>query len=174
MNQGTLTARSLFDKKTITLNILALLTVYLVPVFSHLTSLPVYYIEPMRLAILFSIIFANYYNSLVIAITLPIFSFFVSAHPVLAKSFLISGELLINVVLFYALVKIIKNSTVAFLLSLISAKLFYYLLKYMLLNFAILDGTLISTPMTVQLIMIAVFTTIFFIVAEKYLGKEFK
>jgi hypothetical protein len=127
----------------------------------------------MRMAIVFSIIFASFQNSILIAITLPLFSFLVSAHPVLAKSWLIASELAINVFLFYWLVGYIKNSTITFVISLVISKVFYYAVKYLLLSTAILSGSFISTPLTVQIIMMVIFSLLFYFIADRYLNRKF-
>ncbi len=135
---------------------LALTAIYFVPVLSHQFSLPIYYIEPMRMAIVFSLLFANLNNSLILAVTLPFFSFFISAHPILAKSLLISSELVVNVVLFYWLKSFFKNLTLCLAYSIILSKVYYYFVKYLLLKFAILTGALVSTPISIQLIVFIV------------------
>jgi len=38
--------------KTILFDILAILFIYFVPVLSHLTALPIYYFEPMRILLI--------------------------------------------------------------------------------------------------------------------------
>lgn len=167
MNQNAILGKSILTKKVIIFDLLALLAIYLVPVFSHKLSLPVYYIEPMRMAIVFSIIYANFNNSLLIAITLPFFSFLVSAHPVLAKTVLIATELAMNVVLFYWFSKLIKNDTLSLAISILLSKFYYYGIKYILISSAVLGGTLISTPIQVQVIMTGIFIGLFFIV-KKY------
>lgn len=170
MNQTSALSKSIFSTKVIIFDLFALLAIYLVPVFSHQFALPVYYIEPMRMAIVFSIIFANFNNSLLIAITLPFFSFFVSAHPVLAKTILIASELALNVVLFYWFARMIKNNTLAFAVSIVLSKIYYYGIKYVLISSAVLGGALISTPILMQVIMTGTFIGLFFL-GKKYFQK---
>lgn len=172
MNQNAILGKSIFTKKVLIFDLLALLAIYLVPVFSHTLALPVYYIEPMRMAIVFSIIFANFHNSLLIAITLPFFSFLVSAHPVLAKTVLIATELAMNVVLFYWFAKLIKNDTLSLAISILLSKIYYYGIKYILISSAVLGGTLISTPILVQVIMTGIFIGLFFVVKKYFLNEN--
>jgi len=155
------------NTKIYLLDILALAAIYFLPAFSHMLSLPLYLIEPMRFALVASIIFTNRTNAYVIALTLPAFSYLISSHPVFIKAGLISTELLLNVFLFYYLKEKIGNTTLAFALSIISAKLYYYLIKYFLLQSALMSGELVSTPITVQLIMIFVFTISYYFLAKK-------
>ena len=139
---------------------LAIITfIYFLPARSHLTALPLYYLEPMRLAMLFAIIHTGKKNALIIAVTLPIFSLLVSSHPGFLKAILITGELLVNLVLFYSLRRKINVFSAA-LLSIIISKLLYYCAKYIFIQTQLIDGGLISTPLLVQLI-IAVLVSIY-------------
>ena len=47
------------NTKIYLLDILALAAIYFLPAFSHMLSLPLYLIEPMRFALVASIIFTN-------------------------------------------------------------------------------------------------------------------
>jgi len=89
--------------KTILFDIIALSVVYFTPILSHYFALPIYYLEPMRLVLFVSIIFTSRKNTLLIAVTLPIFSFLVSAHPPLIKALIISFELALNAIVFFLL-----------------------------------------------------------------------
>lgn len=132
-------------------DLLALTFIYFMPALSHMVSFPLYLIEPMRIAIIFSMLFTNNKNAYIIALTIPLFSFFISAHPGMVKSLLIASELLLNVFLFYFLFAKMGNSFAAMILSIIAAKLFYYLGKYLLLSTGFMEGSLISTPLLIQL-----------------------
>jgi hypothetical protein len=144
--------------RTIIFDILALLAIYLVPAISHLFSFPVYYLEPMRIMLILAIAHTSRKNAYLIALTLPIFSFFISAHPSLTKTSLITGELLLNVWLFFYLSEKLSNKTVSIFLSLIASKIFYYLIKFLLITSLLINGELISTPMYIQIIMLVVFS----------------
>ena len=96
-------------------------------------------------------------NAYFLAATLPMFSFLVSAHPVFLKTLLISGELFINVWLFFFLSEKINNKFGAMVLSIAISKIAYYLIKFTLLSFVLLEGNLISTPILIQVITTAVF-----------------
>lgn len=164
-----LTIERLLSKEKIKiyfLNVLLLAAIYFLPAFSHMLSLPLYLIEPMRVALVISIIFTNRINAYVIALTLPAFSYSISSHPVFIKAGLISTELLLNVFLFYYLKEKIKNTTFIFALSIILSKIYYYAAKYILLQFLLMDGELISTPLLIQIIMVLVFTLSFQILSK--------
>jgi hypothetical protein len=165
----TLSAR-LTKKNTLTsllLDLGALTFIYLVPTISHLTNLPVYLIEPMRLMLIFALVHTNKTNAFIIALTMPLFSFLVSGHPVFPKMLLIAFELTLNVYLFYFLARKIKSVFPAIFLSIIVSKIIYYLLKFGLVSMAFIDGSVISTPLTIQLITTIVFSLYLFLFYRK-------
>jgi len=138
--------------KVYLIDLMAITFIYFLPALSHLTALPLYYIEPMRLAVLFCLIHTSKKNAFLIAITIPMFSLIVSSHPGFLKAFLITGELLINLWLFYFLVKKINVFTAAFL-SIILSKLMYYSVKYLFIQSQLIDSGLVSTPLEIQWIV---------------------
>ena len=144
--------------RTIVFDLMALLAIYLVPAVSHLLSLPVYFIEPMRLMLILALVHTSQKNAYLIALTLPLFSMLISAHPSLIKTSLITGELLLNVWLFFVLSEKLSNKTLSIFLSIIVSKIFYYLVKFMLINSTLMSGELISTPIYIQLVMLVVFS----------------
>ena len=150
--------------KNITFDLIALAAIYLVPAVSHLLSFPVYYIEPMRIMLVLAIVHTSRSNAYLIAITLPLFSLLISAHPSLIKTSLITGELLVNLWLFFFLSKKFSNKSMSIFLSIIASKLLYYLIKFLLINSALMSGELISTPIDIQLIMMAAFSGYVFLI----------
>jgi len=136
----------------------ALTFIYLVPTISHLFNVPVYLIEPMRLMLIFALVHTNKTNAYIIALSMPIFSFLISGHPVFPKMVLIALELSLNVYLFYFLVKKIKSVFPSIFLSIVLSKIIYYLLKFGLVSMVIIDGAVISTPITIQVITALVFS----------------
>lgn len=147
------------NKRSVMLNVIALIFIYFVPTISHLLSLPVYYIEPMRIMLILALVHTTKQNAFILALTLPLFSFLVSAHPVLPKMILIAFELSLNVYLFYLFAKKFKNNFTAILLSILVSKLVYYIIKFGLIQFAILKSGLVSTPILIQVIMILLFSS---------------
>ena len=140
--------------RVIVFDLMALLAIYLVPSVSHLFSFPVYYIEPMRIMLILAIAHTTRKNAYLIALTLPVFSMLISAHPSLIKTSLITGELLLNVWFFFFLSEKLSNKVLGMFSSIVLSKLIYYLIKYLLINTALMTGNLISTPIYIQLIML--------------------
>ena len=140
--------------RVIVFDLMALLAIYLVPSVSHLFSFPVYYIEPMRIMLILAIAHTTRKNAYLIALTLPVFSMLISAHPSLIKTSLITGELLLNVWLFFFLSEKLSNKVLGMFSSIVLSKLIYYLIKFLLINTALMTGNLISTPIYIQLIML--------------------
>jgi hypothetical protein len=132
--------------------------IYMVPTISHLFSLPIYLIEPMRLMLILALVHTSKANAFIIALSMPAFSYFMSGHPLFPKMILISFELILNVLLFYGLMKKIKFVFPSIILSILLSKVMYYLIKFALIDFAILDTDLFSTPIYLQLIMTLIFS----------------
>jgi hypothetical protein len=153
--------------RTVVFDLMALLAIYLVPAISHLLSLPVYFIEPMRIMLILALVHTSRKNAYLIALTLPVFSFLISAHPTLIKTSLITAELLINVWLYFFLVKKISNNALSILLSIIVSKIFYYLVKLLLINSVLMTGNLISTPIYIQVIMLFVLSGYVYLISSR-------
>lgn len=154
-------------RRSILLDFAGLALIYLIPTLTHLTQLPVYFIEPMRLMLILAIVHTNRNNAYILALTLPLFSFVISSHPVFIKMILISMELAVNVYLFFLLRKIIRKVFPAILLSIIASKLIYYLLKYFIIGFGLLNSGLISTPLSIQLITTVIFSSYVYFMIKK-------
>lgn len=153
---------------SVLLDINALALIYFVPALSHLLSVPLYLIEPMRLMLVLAIVHTNRNNAYLIALTLPVFSFLVSGHPVLLKMMLMSAELMLNVFLFYFLLNRTKRIFPSILLSIIISKMAYYGLKYLLISLSLLQMELVSTSLLIQ----AGTTLVFTIYAWKFFPSE--
>lgn len=151
--------------KSIFFDLSALAFIYFVPALSHLISLPVYLIEPMRLMLILAIAHTSRKNAYLIALTLPLFSFLISAHPFFLKTMLITLELVFNIWLFYFLADRIKNQFTAMLASIFASKLLYYFLKFGLISFALIDSSLISTPIWIQVVTMVIFSGYLFFIS---------
>jgi hypothetical protein len=142
----------------------AIALIFFVPAISHCLALPVYIIEPMRIILILSILYTAKTNAYILAFTLPMFSFIVSAHPVFLKMLLITIELTFNVWLFFVIQKYLKYAFISVFISIIASKSIYYILKFILISTALLDTGLVSTPLSIQVILtiaLSLFTLIF-------------
>jgi hypothetical protein len=144
--------------KSIFIDLLALLVIYFTPALIHLLSIPVYFIEPVRLMLILSIAHSSKINTFFLALSLPFFSHLVSMHPVLLKTILISFELLLFTFLFYELSKKFKSIFFVMLVSIVTGKLFYYVFKYLFISNGLIQSELISTPVYMQIIVSIVFS----------------
>jgi len=140
---------SSYFPRTILIDFLAITFIYFLPALSHLISLPLYLMEPMRLAVIFCLVHTNRKNAVIIAVTVPLFSLVVSSHPAIIKSVLITIELLINLFLFYFLIEK-TNKFISMFLSIILSKIVYYSAKFFLIQVNLIDGGLISTSLFIQ------------------------
>ena len=148
------------------LNAIGVSLIYFTPALSHLFSFPVYYLEPMRIMMFIGLAFMNRKSVYFIALSLPFFSYLISAHPSIIKSGLIAFELVINAWLFYFLFERNGNKLQSAFFSLILSKLLYYSLKYLFIFATLLSAELISTPVYIQ-IFIAVALSIFLAATKK-------
>lgn len=150
--------------KTYLIDFSLLLTIYFLPAISHLFAFPIYYLDPMRIALVVALIHTSKKNAYIIALTLPLFSFIISSHPQLLKSFLLSAELIINLSLFFILKEKLKNVFASLLISIVISKVIYYSLKFVLIYFALLNDKLFSTPFYFQLISAIILSSYIYLV----------
>lgn len=144
--------------KDVLYDIFALAFIFFVPTFSHLTSLPLYYFEPMRVLLLASLVHTSKRNVYLLTFLIPMFSYVISSHPSFYKAWLISTELSINVFLFLFLIKFFSNGFLSMVISVVASKLIYYFLKYFLIQLNLINGELITTPFVYQLVVTALVT----------------
>lgn len=153
--------------KTLLIDAGALAFIYFIPALSHLLALPVYFIEPMRLMLVIAIAHTSKRNSYIIAATLPLFSFLISAHPNPIKMLLITGELLLNVWLYFYILQKSGKVFVSMISGIIISKAAYYAVKFALLSTLVLSGSLVSTPLLIQVITTLIFSGYLFFVLRK-------
>lgn len=144
--------------KSVSLDLSALLLIYFTPALAHLSALPVYFIEPIRLMLVLSIAHSTKSNTFFLALTLPVFSHIISSHPVFLKTVLISFELALFAFLFFELSKRYKSVFTVMIVSIAFSKLFYYIFKYLLINQSLIQSELISTPIFIQIIITVIFS----------------
>ncbi len=145
----------------------ALLLIYFTPALSHLLNFPLYLIEPMRLMLIIAMVHSNRQNAFLLAISLPLFSFAVSGHPVFYKMLLISAELALNVYLYFMFVRIFKNSFTAMLSGIVISKMVYYLVKAVLISLAVTGPGLFSTPIWIQVLTTLIFSGYAFVILNR-------
>jgi len=143
--------------KDIWFDLFAIAFITVTPALSHLSSLPVYFIEPMRIVVLLSLVHTSKRNAYLLTVALPLFSFLISSHPSFVKAALISSELALNIFLFHYLSKTFSNYFGAALFSIIVSKVYYYIVKYVLLQASILGGELTASPIWLQAVLSLVF-----------------
>ena len=144
------------------LDILALSLVYFMPALAHLTAIPFYIIEPFRLMVLISlVVMNNKHNALLLAVTMPLFSFIIATHPLFVKAMLISVEMVFNVLVYSWLIKKKNKPFWVILISIEISKAGYYLLKFGFISMGLLSMSLVSTSLLVQSV-VAVVTALLF------------
>jgi len=139
--------------KTAIIDILAISAIYFMPSITHLLSFPIYLIEPMRIALVFAMMHTRKENAYLLALTLPVFSFLISGHPVAPKMIIITLELLVNVWLFFTFSKMVKNEALSIFAAVLLSKMFYYFIKLGLIGLGLLNMNLISTPIWIQFVV---------------------
>ncbi len=154
-------------KKLAIWDIVILGIIYLVPSLSHLFSIQLYLLDPMRIVLLGSLLFfRDYKNAYFLAFTLPLFSFIVGGHPIFLKSLLISFELFTNVGLLVVFINKGKTTFIKILLSIIISKLLYYVVKYVVIVTGLWETQLVSTALWAQL-FVAIVISFSFVVIER-------
>jgi hypothetical protein len=153
--------------KTYLIDLLLISFIYFLPALSHLVAFPIYYLDPMRIALVITLAHTTKRNSYLIALTLPLFSFIISSHPQIIKSLLISVELLINLTLFFMISKRIKNVFISLSISIILSKIVYYAAKYFIVKLSLINDSVFSTPIYYQLIVAILLSGYLYFVRNK-------
>jgi hypothetical protein len=152
--------------KSILLDVVAIAFIYLVPTFSHLLSFPLYFIEPMRIMVILAMIHTHRNNAYILALTLPLVSFALAAHPVLIKSMLIAIELVAMVAVFQLLRKRVHLFAAIFL-SIWISKLLYYIMKFTAISTIMPGESMVGIALYIQLITSIVMSAYVFVVLRK-------
>ncbi len=145
---------------------LILAALYFLPTISHLLAFPVYLFEPMRIGIVLVLAYTSKRNAYLLALTLPVFSYIVAAHPVFVKALLIGVEMTLNVWLFYALTRRINNTFAAMAISILASKIVYYAAKYVLISTGLLVSELVSTPFIYQAVVLLLSSVMIYFLAK--------
>jgi hypothetical protein len=154
-------------KQKVLIDILAFALVYFIPALAHLTGIPLFMVEPMRLGLILSIVHTTRVNSVILALTLPVFSYLVSGHPEFIKMVIITFELLLNTILFYWLLERIHRPFTAMILSILFSKIACYLAYWPVFSFAFLVSEAEPVFLLIQGATTLVFSTYTFIILKK-------
>jgi hypothetical protein len=155
-------------RNVILIDVVLLTALYLLPSFSHLTALPLYKLEPMRIALIVALLFTNRANAYLIAFTIPLASAWITGHPPPLKAVLMGIEFTILVATYAHLVR--KDRIPAFVAlaaGILLGKAVYYSMKFVALGAGWLGGSLVTTPVQTQLTL-AVATAAVFAFIEHY------
>lgn len=154
--------------KAVMVDVCILAFVYFIPTLSHITAVPIYYFEPMRIALFISILFLrDYKNAYVLAFTLPIFSFLVAGHPIAVKNVIMAIELFLNVWLLCKLLDRKVNTFLSCLISIVLSKVLYYGMKYSVITAGWLNIKMIDTSILVQIVIATILSVFFWVVYRK-------
>jgi hypothetical protein len=115
--------------KSALIDIFALVFIFMIPTIAHVVPFPLYFIEPMRIMVILAMAHTHRNNAYILALALPVFSFFLSGHPILIKALIISAELMVMVGVFYLLRRYI-HAFAAIFSAIIISKLFYFAVKF--------------------------------------------
>jgi len=155
-------------KNILLIDVVLLAVLYLLPSLSHLTALPLYRYEPMRIAILVALLFTNRANAYFIAFTIPLASAMITGHPVPFKALLMGIELAMLVAAYGYFVRLERIPALAALITaMLFSKVVYYAMKYVALSAGWLTGNFVSTPVQTQLVL-ALGTAVVFALIEQY------
>lgn len=153
--------------KIFILNILAITFIYFVPAISHLLSFPIYLIEPLRVMLILSVAHTKKENAYFLALTLPIFSFLVSGHPLFPKMIIIITELVLNVWLFHYFNKKAGNPFFSMLISIVASKIYYYILQYIFIRTALLSSDIGEHSLYIQAIITIIFSGYVYLILKR-------
>lgn len=153
--------------RNISFDLIALSIITIIPALSHMISVPLYLLEPMRIVLLISLLHTSKRNGFMLAFILPFFSLLLSNHPSLTKTILIASELTLNVWLFYLLNQKIKNDFLSMFLSIIASKIYYYTIKFFLISVGLMNTELISTPIYLQFLVGIILSFYAYIILRK-------
>jgi hypothetical protein len=155
-------------RNVILIDVVLLAALYLLPSFSHLTALPLYKFEPMRIALIVALLFTNRANTYLIAFTIPLASAMITGHPEPFKALLMGIEFTILVAGYSYLVQKVRIPAFAALTAaILLSKVVYYAMKFAALGAGLLAGNLVSTPVQTQMVL-AIGTAAVFGLIEAY------
>jgi len=154
-------------RKASILDIVAFVVVFFIPKIAGLIHFPFYMIEPMRLMVILSIAHSSRLNSFFLALTLPVFSWAVSGHPELFKMMVMTGEITLNVFLFYFLFRKINSILLSMVISIVVSKVLCYTLYLVFFSMLFIREEADPSFLVVQVITTLVFSFYVFLILRK-------
>ncbi|MCX6247689.1 MAG: hypothetical protein NTW10_08145 [Bacteroidetes bacterium] len=140
------------------LDLAAFTFVFFTPKIGELFHLPFYMVEPMRLMVILSIAHSSRINSYLLALTLPFFSWAVSGHPEFFKMLVMTGEIAVNVFLYYYLIRKINSVLLSMIISIVVSKIICYALYLVFFDMLFLQEEAEPVFLLVQVITTLIFS----------------
>jgi hypothetical protein len=142
------------NKRIVLTDIAVLAAVYGIPALAHVTPFPLYYLDPMRLLLMAGYLVSRHGgNAALLALTIPLFSSWVTGHPPFAKAVLIGIELMVNITLLHAAIRRFRIPVVFLVFgSIVISKLIYYAAKALFIQWGWIQDKVIATGLDTQLI----------------------
>jgi hypothetical protein len=144
--------------KGLVLDIIALAIVFFTPRVGQILHFPFYMVEPMRMMVMISIAHSNRANSYLLALALPFFSWAVSGHPEFFKMLVMTGEITVNVFLFYLLFRKLDSVIMAMIISIVVSKVFCYALYLLFFSMMFLQQEAEPSFLLAQVITTLIFS----------------
>lgn len=161
LNKYRIISGSLFD-------IIVILSILVITTVSHfISAFPLFVLEPIRIAILLSMLYTSRYNSIILAVILPLFSSVISSHPELFKSLIMCVELMSNVLIYNYICNRKINRIYPIFVSIVLSKILYYILKTVLLYLGLMHGQLLATNIFIQMAITVILSGAFFLLNKK-------
>ncbi len=153
----------IFSTRNIVIDIIVLGCIYFIPALAHMASFPVYLFDPMRIFMLAGFLLTRQNaQAYFLAVTIPLFSFLVTGHPLILKACLVSFELTVNVFILISLLNRTRiHPAISLLTSIFVSKIAYYSFKAALIGMGVLEGDLVTTPLLTQLYTCLLITALF-------------
>lgn len=136
----------------------------------HSFAIPLYKLNPMHWTIYLMIIYRkpSISSLALLAFALPFTSLVTSGHPVFYKALVMGIELIVYGIVFSMVSGRYGQSMIfAFILSQITGRSIYYLLKWWLLSLGLLTDRLVSTEIGMQFVAAVLMGSVIFIITEK-------
>ena len=123
----------------------------------------------MIVIIIIAIVHTSKENAYILAVLLPAAFYLFSNHPSAIKTFILSGDLLFNIFLYFNLMKLKINKFLLMSMCIVASKLAHYLAKYLLIQFTVLKGDLIATPIYIQIMIVIVLSGYVYLLDKLFL-----